>query len=87
MDENNSVQNTDVQDTIPENNQETQTDIELVEDTSVIPNRENPTEENVMRDTDYETAQKSVSENPKYRSLLFRYSIITKTEILQKRKL
>lgn len=64
MDENNSVQNTDVQDTIPENNQETQTDIELVEDTSVIPNRENPTEENVMRDTDYETAQKSVSEKP-----------------------
>lgn len=56
------VQNTDLQDTTPEYNQEETTNIDTTEEISVIPDKEKSVEVNVMRDAEKDTAQNSVSE-------------------------
>ena len=58
-------ENFDVQDTIPENSQEKETDFNSTEDTVVTPNVEEAVEENITRDTEGLPTQESVSEKGK----------------------
>ena len=62
MDENENIQETDAQDTIPEDVGETKTDVANCEESTVIPDGEQPQEESITRDTDANRAQISVSE-------------------------
>lgn len=62
MNENESVQNADIQDTIPEDVQQTETDTEGAENDFATPENNTLPPEDVTRDTEADTAQDSVSE-------------------------
>ena len=63
MDENNYVQEFDMQDTIPDEDQTDMTDVVGAEDFTITPNSEFNEENNIVRDAKDATTQNFVSEN------------------------